>query len=611
MKKSVQGDYEPVFRGKKQTGYQTVFSRRHAPFTFGLAVFVFLFVVLQRYGAYHFYYIEQEQLFLYSRPYLFSVWMQPAGLVRLLAEFGIQHFINPYWGAFLMSALFTCIGMQTGWILKRIAPHANIGLLSLLPVATLLYVHSDTNYSYSGTVAYSLMLMALHVYFCINNTHVRAVYALFISAILFWWAGAVAFLFAVCIFLWELLNRFTQSYRFIFPLLLVTALAFYSVYNSLAGDYRYMILPDGYFTSRLRPGFVIYLSWICLPALLLLASVLRKRDVVRKNRNVLGMFLQILVIAAVFGYGMKKFVNPKSEFYKELSHYMRMEQWDKIIERCEGSLTNYLYKCCLNIALAEKNELAERMFSFDQQGEESIYLPWSRESHISVLLSDLFFSMGYISNAQRMAFEANECTPSAGNPRTIKRLIQTNLLFGAYPVAEKYISLLEQTNYYREWAQAQRRFLWNDEALEKDSILGLKRKCIPKTNYTSAVNSLNMILRQIAVQNPAHTATIQYAGANFLLIKDLESFKELIDTCYGTEVLPILPKSFQEAVIILSEQNPSYVESFHLSESTLRRYRSYRQQVLANKQRAALLPGLLKTDFGDTYWYYYMFNNIQ
>lgn len=46
-----------------------------------------------------------------------------------------------------------------------------------------------------------------------------------------------------------------------------------------------------------------------------------------------------------------------------------------------------------------------------------------------------------------------------GNPRMLKRLVQTNLIYGAYPVAEKYIRILENTFYYKDWAKSQRKFL--------------------------------------------------------------------------------------------------------------------------------------------------------
>jgi hypothetical protein len=478
-------------------------------------------------------------------------------------------------------------------------------------VVALLFVHFDTNYSCSGTVAYGLMLAALYPCFRISGIRLRALYALFMSVVLWWLAGAVAMLFAVCILLWELLNRFTRFRYFIFPLISVTLLAAGSIYCSVAGDYRFLLLPDGYFDARLQPGIILYLSWVCLPALLLLAFALRKTGNVRKGWKPAVVLCQIGLIAAITGYGTKACFRPKAEFFKELSYYMRTEQWDRIIERCDGSLSNYLYKCCLNIALAEKNELAGRMFAFDQRGEKGLCLPWSRTVHVSALLSDLYFSMGHIAQSQRMAFEVNVCAQSAGNPWMVRRMVQTNLIYGAYSVAEKYISLLEQTRYYRKWAQEQRRFLWNDEAVAADPVLGLKRKCLPQTDFLAGMSSLDLELKQIAEQNPAHRVTMQYVGALYLLAKDMERFKTFIDTYGGTDLLPELPASYQEAVIILSEQNPAYLETWPVTESTLRRYRQFRQAVLAGRNRPARLPALLKPEFGDTYWYYFMFRETE
>jgi hypothetical protein len=273
-------------------------------------------------------------------------------------------------------------------------------------------------------------------------------------------------------------------------------------------------------------------------------------------------------------------------------------------------MSNYLYKCYLNLALAEKGELADRMFTFDQNGLKGLVLPKNRVTHISVMLSDIYFSMGHIALSQQMAFEANMSMQGDGNPRMYRRLIQTNLIMGAYPVAEKYIALLEKTRYYSAWATEQRRFLWNDSAVEADPTLGIKRKCIPAQNALAEMNGLDFDLRQIAQQAPTHRASIQYAGAMYLLDKRMPEFKEFVETTYGTEALPVLPKSFQEAVIILSEQDPEYWAQFHVSESTMQRYADFRQKVLANRNSASSLPALMQQRFGDTYWYYFMFKKI-
>jgi len=209
-----------------------------------------------------------------------------------------------------------------------------------------------------------------------------------------------------------------------------------------------------------------------------------------------------------------------------------------------------------------------------------------------------------------MAFEANESISNTGGPRMLKRLIQTNLIYGAYPVAEKYIRLLEQTKYYSEWAREQRRFLWNDDAIARDSLLGIKRRCIPKTNMLSELQGLPVDLEIIAKQNPEHQASIQYAGAFYLLSKEMLLFEQLLKNNYRTDVLPTLSEPYQEAIVILAEQDPSYLELYDISDSVLKRYDEYKRVVLANRNNTAILPGLLKNSFGNTYWYYYMFKQL-
>ncbi|MDR1332239.1 MAG: DUF6057 family protein [Tannerella sp.] len=603
------GGYEKSLREERRGSSRTLLRAVRPSAVFWLLVCLAWFLFLQMRGRYHFFYLDQENMFVHAASYFLSLIERPGGMVEYLNAYMIQFFCLPCCGALTLSALLTLTGMLTAAVVRRMAPHANLFVCSLLPAVTLFFPLFDFNYSYSGIIAYLLMLVALCLYFPIASAGMRVAYALAVSVILFWLAGAIAFLFVVCVFFRELLNRFSQAYGFLVPLLLIAGLAIWGVMCSWAGDYRFLLLPDGYYTRRLQPGIVIYFSWICLPVLLLLAIVLRGRRPVKPGRRLAERLVQLVIVVSFFAFGMKNYVNLKAEFFKELDYLVRTEQWDRVIERCEGNMSNYLYKCYLNLALAEKDELGDRMFAFDQSGLRGLLLPKSRATHISAMLSDVYFSMGHVALSQQMAFEAGVSTPGEGSPRMYKRLIQTNLITGAYPVAEKYIALLEKTYHYSAWATAQRRFLWNDEAVEADSTLGMKRKCIPSRNSISEIYGLDSDLKQIARQNPAHRATAQYAGAIYLLDKDMEAFRDFIETSYGTEVLPALPKSFQEAVIILSEQAPEYRVQFNVSESVTHRYAEFRQQVIANRDYTSTLPALLSRSYGDTYWYYYMFKN--
>lgn len=96
---------------------------------------------------------------------------------------------------------------------------------------------------------------------------------------------------------------------------------------------------------------------------------------------------------------------------------------------------------------------------------------------VTMLLTDVFYAMGYVNMSQLCAFESQECIDNK-SPYLWQRLVVTNLENGAYAVAEKYIHKLERTLAYRDWARERRKFLYNDAAVRRDPVLGLKRKCI-------------------------------------------------------------------------------------------------------------------------------------
>ncbi|MDR1780009.1 MAG: DUF6057 family protein [Tannerella sp.] len=579
---------------------------------FTLLVFVAFFIYYQLRGRYHFYYIDQENMFVNDAEYFLKLAAMPGGIADYLSCYLIQFFLTPYCGALIISALLTVITWLSDMIARSIAPESNLTVLSLLPAVGLTFIAFDFNYYYSGTIAFCLMLSALLMFLKIKSLAMRLIYASLVSMLLFWIAGPIAFLFAICVFFRELLTRFSYAYGFLLPLALVVGMAFWGVTHLWAGDYRFLLLPDGYYNTRLQPGVVIYYAWIFLIVLMLVSLIMAKWRNVAKGIMIAGITFQIIAVGVAAYFGTQKYINVRAEKFKELDYYVRMEQWNEVKSRCSGQISNYLYKCYLNLALLETGELADEMFAYDQSGIKGLILENNRVTHIAVILSDLYFAAGHNACSQQMAFEANVSTRGTGNPRMYKRLIQTNLVYGAYPVAEKYIALLEKTRNYRQWATDQRRFLWNDQAVEADNLLGMKRKCIVPKNDLADVNGIDYDLMQIAHQNPLHTATMQFLGAAYLLDKDITSIRELIESSYGTDILPTtLPKSLQEAVIILYEGTPENWAKYNVSEAIIKRYNEYKSQVLANRNNTSALPSLLYRSFGDTYWFYFMFKTTE
>ena len=563
---------------------------------FWLIVFGALFAFLQMCFEYHFYYIEQSQLFLFSEAYIRNKLLLPGGFSMLVAEFLVQFFIRPY------------VGVCTAGIVKRIAPVSGLFILYVLPMLALLFMHFDFNYRVQGTVCYLMMMALLCGYMRIRNDLFRLVAGCVLVPVLFWLAGSITVLFAGMVCLFEGLRKTPKWYISLIGVAEVLLLGVGTVYFSLMGEYRWVFGPDLYYHYTLHPKEIIYYSWICLPLVFLIAFFVRNKNSLSGKKLFAGIscIAQLAMIAAVLWWGMPKYSDAKTLKLKKLDYFARTEQWDKTIEECKGKLTNFLYMCHLNMALANKGELSDKMFNFDQRGPQGLLVQWNKSENISCMLSDIYFTMGATASSQEMAFEGYVSAMEDGNPRMLKRLVQTNLIYGTYPVAEKYISILEKTYAYRDWAQSQRKYLYNDEVVESDPILGTRRRMLPDRNSLAMIKGLAGDLALFLEKGPANSAALQYLGAMYLLAKDLEGFKALVEKYYGTEFLPVLPVHFQEAVIVMSEKEPDYWKRFNVSETIVARFTDYKKQVLANRNNSAI-AGLLNRSYGNTYWFYFMF----
>ncbi len=575
---------------------------------FWLIVFGVLFAFLQTSFQYHFYYIEQSQLFLFSESYIGNKLLLPGGFSMLVAEFLVQFFIKPYIGALVTAALLTGVGICTAGIVKRAASASGLFVLYVLPMLALLFVHFDFNYRVQGTVCYLMMTVLLCGYMRVRDDLYRLVSGWLLVPSLFWLAGSIAVLFAGMVCLFEGLRKTPKWYISLIGVTEVLLLGVGTVYFSLMGEYRWVFGPDLYYHYTLHPKEIVYYSWICLPLVYLVAFFFPNKSgwFGKKLLARISCIAQLIMISAVLWWGISKYSDAKTLRLKKLDYFARTEQWDKTMEECKGKLTNFLYMCHLNMALANKGELSDKMFNFDQRGPQGLLVQWNKSENISCMLSDIYFAMGATASSQEMAFEGYVSAMGDGNPRMLKRLVQTNLIYGTYLVAEKYISILEKTYAYRDWARSQRRFLYNDEAVESDPVLGTRRLMLPDRNSLAMINGLAGDLELFLEKGPANSAALQYLGAMYLLAKDLEGFKALVEKYYGTEFLPALPVHFQEAVIVMSEKEPDYWKCFNISETIVARFADYKKQVLANRNNTAL-AGLLNRSYGNTYWFYFMF----
>ena len=145
---------------------------------FWLVALTALFVFLQEYSRFHFFFIEQSQLFQFTGEYISGKLSMPGGY--------------SYAGAGITAVLLLFAGIGMRGIVRRIVPDTGLFLLYLIPVILLMFLHFDFNYLVFGTIAFNLMLLALYLCLRISDDKWRMIAEIVVTPLLYGLAGAVA-----------------------------------------------------------------------------------------------------------------------------------------------------------------------------------------------------------------------------------------------------------------------------------------------------------------------------------------------------------------------------------------------------------------------------------
>lgn len=492
------------------------FLKHHTPVIAGSCFFVVCCLFYALCGFYNFCYIEQWKTFLYDSSYISSILSLPGGTVELIANFLIQFFRYPIAGILITSCLLSVIFALGIAVSKRWLGNYHWLPSALLPVTALMLLHFNINYQYSGTVAFALMLASILLQLRMKHTVWRYLYSLGSCILLFFLAGPIALLQACLLCIIELSKDVQKGWLYLTLPVVVFLLAQCSLWTGDYGELKHILLPDGYFTHRLQAGSSIYLPWGVTAGIFLLQGCYRRCKPTPLFTSIL-LGIQCLAVGTFIYFNAPSHISRDNEIFKEMNYWARQEKWEHLISRSkELPMRNLLHQNYVNMALAEKGILVKELKNYPNIGIQSLFINGNKTPYISAMLSDIYFTMGHLSFSRRYAFEANE---SAGNysPKLLQRLVLTSLIYGEYELADKYIRLLESTLFYKDWANRQRRFL-NPKALEEDTFLMNKRKCLFPDNRFAGSKGLDNDLKEILKHNPEHQATGQYLEAIRLFI---------------------------------------------------------------------------------------------
>lgn len=491
----------------------------------------------------HFFYQEQNQLFLWSSDYLASYLDKPAWMACAIGDFLTQFYYYLYAGAAILTVCLLAVGdfmrraLQRAGVRGKWMPY----LIAIVVMTIEALLSLDYGYKLSSVISVagaSFLYWITPVFFGKKPIHtwVSALATLCVSILCFGWFGYgvwvyLALVILACVLHWK------------------------------------------------KGGVWYHLAAVCLTVIALFFT--------KK--------IYYLDYAQLLSYpNMGKFVKPQLSLEKTLDVENAYEfgNYKKVQALVENNPeANQYMKFYYNLAMAKQGLLPQKLLSvpnndlgtLEQIGPDTPTLT-------AKSLNALYWELGDMTFAERATLLGTVFSPNNRNIRMTKRLAEISLAKGDQAATNKYLRILGKTFVWKQWAEE--RLDGNPQALAEYTV---KAQNVIKRDTLRLNQNAYMVLLELLQANPENKIALDYLLCTDLLLKNMETFKHDYDAYYLQQTAPQYEKLYQEALAI-------YLAGTNAPEEEWKRY-IHRQDVLQrfaayNQQRGSEV-------FRDTYWYYF------
>lgn len=434
----------------------------------------------------HLHYQEQYQLFLFDSGYVWDIVSVPGGVADLLGRFCTQFFLFAWVGAAIIGVLLALVQLLTLYAFAGSEWRGWLYGLSYVPAFLLWLFLLDENALLGGVWA---VLLTLPV----------------VALLIRWPAGWLQRLLTVA-----------------------AVVALYWVVGPLWVPADGMTLGTHYYRYPTETPWLLWAAALSAVVIPIAVRLCRRpaSDAVRPVASLVSFAL----VAVMMGTLVWKNGNFKAERVMHYDFMARYGQWNRILETIRTEKpNNQIGVTVQNLALAMHGMLVDHLLEYNQNGILGL-LPDVGTDAISPLpTSEAFYQLGMINIAHRTVFEAQEAILDfQKSGRCYKRLAQTNLINGNYEVARKYLSALQKTLFYSQWANETLPLLGDEAAIARHPEYGRLRQMVYKEDFYFSDHVTPEMLERLYLSNKSNRLACQYLLAYYMLTGDRERYTKFL-----------------------------------------------------------------------------------
>ena len=455
----------------------------------GIGVFLFWYVDYPHALSYQ----EQYQLFLWTGDYFLEHLGLPGGFADWFGELIVQFYYVEWLGALLLALLFVAMQRLTA----RLLPKGVWCLLSLLPVALVLWLMGDINVLLSLPVAIVLALALA----CIRLSKRCSWIDVLMLPVAYWLIGPAVWIYiAVRVLQLGWKHLWTAGW-----LVAVQLMA----YAWLLPQWPLEMVMTGlsYYRIPLK-----YPQWS--------------------------------------GYDKDMYELIRQDYL------VRNERWDEIVKRAQAyQVKTAFWSECVNLALAEKRLLADRMFDFYQSGADALIMPRTRDLTSMLPSAEAFWHLGMVNSAQRYMFDTQESILNAKKSgRCTKRIAECMIVNGHYQAAAKQLDLLKKSLFYRSWALEAEAMMKDEVKINAHPVYGKLRQLRYQESFLYNYEEIDKMFGLLFMNNQQNKMALDYFMAQMLLKGNLQGFQQYMGAVQQYGGYRQMPLGYQDVMRCIQMQ---------------------------------------------------------
>ncbi len=441
------------------------------------------------------YKIQESNYFLYDRLFLQELASRKAGLIILAARFILQFCYYPLLGAAIIALLLSGIEMLVS---KMFQTGKKWFVIGFLPPVLLLYLFNSVTYEIYDTfeisygicniIGFYYILLLFMIYKRMKDSIVGVAILALLAPITTIWMGPYPMVALLMFFTDALFRKKYPIAGITLPIGIIVSYlsARYASYHVTPGYFSYALLQpwpiDYYLTLHIKT--IIAHTII---AIALTSFQLYKERTIHKLQPYANMAIGLLLMVGV-AVGCKHHKTFDDELrLQHLAHIGEWEQMTKEMKKMQE--TTRVIAAYRAVALIATDQLVDKIFNYDYRYYHSLFPHYCEEvSYYPELL--LLGSMPQVSYRWCMEF----FTDTDKKLYLVKHMALCSFINEEYELTQRYLRLLKETQFYKQWAEEMSNCLDNpDDYYKKYPYLVRVKAGIPTMERSGIFNGATTV----------------------------------------------------------------------------------------------------------------------